>query len=210
MLKDIQSLNGKLAALNRFLSKGAKRSLPFFKVLKSYTDKKNIQWTQEAAAALQEMKKFVETLPTLIGDSNKETPKDFLIEAPPKDNRKEVGRKMDTKLEEMKPSCEWKIYTDGASGFDGSDSKESRKIRIKSPQYKLIRGILYKKSFYTPWLRCIAPPKTYDDHKARILLAVNAQRCARIIQDCEKCKEQSAVRKRAESGNRGQQMHGLY
>ncbi|GJV51783.1 hypothetical protein Tco_1447524 [Tanacetum coccineum] len=67
MLKDIQSLNGKLAALNRFLSKGAKRSLPFFKVLKSYTDKNNIQWTQEAAAALQEMKKFVETLPTLTG-----------------------------------------------------------------------------------------------------------------------------------------------
>ncbi|GKB37904.1 reverse transcriptase domain-containing protein [Tanacetum coccineum] len=34
-LKDIQSLNGKLAALSRFLSKGAERSLPFFKVLKS-------------------------------------------------------------------------------------------------------------------------------------------------------------------------------
>ncbi|GKD66191.1 hypothetical protein Tco_1308299 [Tanacetum coccineum] len=33
-LKDIQSLNGKLAALSRFLSKGAKRSLAFFKVLK--------------------------------------------------------------------------------------------------------------------------------------------------------------------------------
>ncbi|GKC66896.1 reverse transcriptase domain-containing protein [Tanacetum coccineum] len=41
-LKDIQSLNGKLAALSQFLSKGAARSLPFFKVLKSYTDKKNI------------------------------------------------------------------------------------------------------------------------------------------------------------------------
>ncbi|GKB91181.1 reverse transcriptase domain-containing protein [Tanacetum coccineum] len=64
-LKDIQSLNGKLAALSRFLSKGAERSLPFFKVLKSYTNKKNIQWTQEAAAVLQEMKKFMETLPTL-------------------------------------------------------------------------------------------------------------------------------------------------
>ncbi|GJR37202.1 hypothetical protein Tco_1212886 [Tanacetum coccineum] len=41
------------------------RSLPFFKVLKRCTDKKNIQWTQEAKAALQEMKKFVEILPTL-------------------------------------------------------------------------------------------------------------------------------------------------
>ncbi|GJT88252.1 hypothetical protein Tco_1069969 [Tanacetum coccineum] len=41
------------------------RSLPFFKTLKSCTDKKNIQWTQEAEAALQEMKKFVVDLPML-------------------------------------------------------------------------------------------------------------------------------------------------
>ncbi|GJX37772.1 hypothetical protein Tco_0251075 [Tanacetum coccineum] len=65
-LKDVQSLNRKIAALSRFLSKGANRSLPFFKVLKSYTDKKNIQWTQEAEAALQEMKRFVEILPMLM------------------------------------------------------------------------------------------------------------------------------------------------
>ncbi|GJX45017.1 reverse transcriptase domain-containing protein [Tanacetum coccineum] len=51
-LKDIQSLNGKLAALSHFLSKGAERSLPFFKTLKSCTDKKNLWWTQEAEAAL--------------------------------------------------------------------------------------------------------------------------------------------------------------
>ncbi|GKB64814.1 reverse transcriptase domain-containing protein [Tanacetum coccineum] len=250
------------------------------------------------------------------GDSNKETPKDFLIEAPPEDNRKEVGRKMDTKLEEMKPSYEWKVYTDGTSSSDGSgaglmlidpkgkectyalrfefettnneallaglriaqemeivnlaifvdsqllvnqmkgiyaakrnqkkkvdaliklasmtlehltkevlvevltrrsieekevlqvetkeeeswmtpiheyllssllpeDSKVSRKIRIKAPQYKLIRGSLYKKSFYRPWLLCTYPPKTDDVIKE-------------IHEDCEKRKEQSAVRKRAE------------
>ncbi|GJW25435.1 reverse transcriptase domain-containing protein [Tanacetum coccineum] len=53
------------------------------------------------------------------GDNNKEAPKDFLIKAPLKDNRKEVGRKMDTKPEETKPSCEWKLYTDGASSSDG-------------------------------------------------------------------------------------------
>ncbi|GKA19578.1 reverse transcriptase domain-containing protein [Tanacetum coccineum] len=53
-------------------------------------------------------------------DSNKETPKDFLIEAPPDDNRKEVGRKADTKIEETKPSCERKLYTDRSSSSDGS------------------------------------------------------------------------------------------
>ncbi|GJZ38042.1 reverse transcriptase domain-containing protein [Tanacetum coccineum] len=33
-LKDVQKLNGKLASLNRFLSKSAEKSLPFFKTLK--------------------------------------------------------------------------------------------------------------------------------------------------------------------------------
>ncbi|GKE03408.1 reverse transcriptase domain-containing protein [Tanacetum coccineum] len=53
-------------------------------------------------------------------DSNKETPKDFLIEAPPEDNRREVERKTYTKLEDTKLSCEWKLYTDGASSSDSS------------------------------------------------------------------------------------------
>ena len=42
-LKEVQSLNGKLAALSRFWSKGADRSLPFFKTLKGCMDKKNFQ-----------------------------------------------------------------------------------------------------------------------------------------------------------------------
>ncbi|GJY29007.1 hypothetical protein Tco_0404774 [Tanacetum coccineum] len=50
-LKEIQSLNAKLAALSRFLSKGADRSLPFFKALKSYINKKTIQWTADAEEA---------------------------------------------------------------------------------------------------------------------------------------------------------------
>nr|GEV06016.1 reverse transcriptase domain-containing protein [Tanacetum cinerariifolium] len=35
-LKDVQKLNGKLASLNRFLSKSAEKSLPFFKTLKKF------------------------------------------------------------------------------------------------------------------------------------------------------------------------------
>ncbi|GJZ21366.1 reverse transcriptase domain-containing protein [Tanacetum coccineum] len=65
MLKEIQSLNGKLAALTRFLSKGAEKSLPFFKALKSCTDKKTIQWTTDAEEAFRRMKELVEILPTL-------------------------------------------------------------------------------------------------------------------------------------------------
>ncbi|GJS87744.1 reverse transcriptase domain-containing protein [Tanacetum coccineum] len=50
-LKDVQSLNRKLAALSRFLSKGTEKSLPFFKMLKSCTDKRTIQWTMDVEEA---------------------------------------------------------------------------------------------------------------------------------------------------------------
>ncbi|GJY67344.1 hypothetical protein Tco_0469582 [Tanacetum coccineum] len=62
-LKDVQKLNGKLASLNMFLSKSAKKSLPFFKTLKKCTKKSDFQWTQEAEAAFKQMKKLIAELP---------------------------------------------------------------------------------------------------------------------------------------------------
>ncbi|GKC94236.1 hypothetical protein Tco_1159678 [Tanacetum coccineum] len=50
-LKEIQSLNGKLTSLSRFLSKGTDKSLPFIKELKSY--KKTVQWTAAVEKAFQ-------------------------------------------------------------------------------------------------------------------------------------------------------------
>nr|GEY65266.1 hypothetical protein [Tanacetum cinerariifolium] len=64
-LKKIQSRNGKLTALNIFLSKGAHRSLPFFKALKSCINKNTIQWTTNAEEAFQKIKEFIEILPML-------------------------------------------------------------------------------------------------------------------------------------------------
>ncbi|GJZ79577.1 reverse transcriptase domain-containing protein [Tanacetum coccineum] len=75
-LKDenIQKLNGKLASLNRFLSKSAKKSLPFFnfKSLKKCTKKSDFQWTQEAEAAFKQMKKLIAELPMLTAPKEKE------------------------------------------------------------------------------------------------------------------------------------------
>ena len=52
-LKEMQSLSGKLAALNRFLSKSAERALPFFETLKNITkeNKEDFRWTEEAEQA---------------------------------------------------------------------------------------------------------------------------------------------------------------
>ncbi|GJX48115.1 reverse transcriptase domain-containing protein [Tanacetum coccineum] len=36
-------------------------------------------------------------------------------------------------------------------------AKKARTIRIKARQYAMINGVLYKKSFLEPWLRCVGP-----------------------------------------------------
>ena len=42
MVKEVQSLNGKIAALNRFVSKVTDKCLPFF-----HTLKRSFEWTDE-------------------------------------------------------------------------------------------------------------------------------------------------------------------
>ncbi|XP_071729994.1 uncharacterized protein [Rutidosis leptorrhynchoides] len=42
-------------------------------------------------------------------------------------------------------------------GILPEDKKEARKLRIKAPSYKIMNGSLYRKSFLTPWLRCVGP-----------------------------------------------------
>ncbi|GKB27338.1 reverse transcriptase domain-containing protein [Tanacetum coccineum] len=73
-LKEMQSLSRKLAALNRFLSRLAKRTLPFFETLKNITkdNKNDFRWTDEAEQAFQEMKKLILELPTLTTPGLKE------------------------------------------------------------------------------------------------------------------------------------------
>ena len=63
--KEVESLNGRLAALKRFTSKLAEKSLPFFKTLKGYTDKKDFRWTEEAEEAFNQMKQHLASLPTI-------------------------------------------------------------------------------------------------------------------------------------------------
>ena len=40
--KEVQNLNGKIAALNRFVSRATDKCLPFFRTLK-----KSFEWTKE-------------------------------------------------------------------------------------------------------------------------------------------------------------------
>nr|GEW92785.1 reverse transcriptase domain-containing protein [Tanacetum cinerariifolium] len=71
-LKDVQKLNGRLANLNRFLSKSAEKLVQFFKTLKKCTKKSDFQWTAKAKTAFKQMKKSIAELPMLIAPKEKE------------------------------------------------------------------------------------------------------------------------------------------
>ncbi|GJT46563.1 reverse transcriptase domain-containing protein [Tanacetum coccineum] len=74
-LKEMQSLSGKLASLNRFLAKSAERALPFFNTLKNITkeNKHEYRWTTEAEEAFQQMKRLIMSLPSLTPPFPEET-----------------------------------------------------------------------------------------------------------------------------------------
>ncbi|GJS14125.1 reverse transcriptase domain-containing protein [Tanacetum coccineum] len=65
-IKEVQSLNGKLASLNRFLSKSAEKSLPLFKTLKKCIKKSDFHWTPEVEQAFKQLKQHLSELPLLV------------------------------------------------------------------------------------------------------------------------------------------------
>ncbi|GKD18442.1 reverse transcriptase domain-containing protein [Tanacetum coccineum] len=71
-IKEVQSLNGKLAGLNRFLSKSAEKSLPLFKTLKKCIKKSDFRWTPEAEQAFKQLKQYLSELPMLVPPKPKE------------------------------------------------------------------------------------------------------------------------------------------
>ena len=59
-IKEVQSLMGKVVALNRFLSKATNKCLPFFKTLKQA-----FIWTDECEATFQDLKGYLSNPPLL-------------------------------------------------------------------------------------------------------------------------------------------------
>ena len=59
-VKEVQSLIGKITALNRFVSKTTDKCLPFF-----YTLRKSFEWTDECQKAFEELKKYLLSPPLL-------------------------------------------------------------------------------------------------------------------------------------------------
>ena len=66
---DVRRLTGCVAALSRFISKSAERALPLFNILKKAGPMK---WTPEVDVALQELKTYLSSMPTLVAPKPQE------------------------------------------------------------------------------------------------------------------------------------------
>ena len=62
-MKEVQSLNGKIAALSRFISKATEKCLPFF-----CTPRKSFEWTDKCQKAFEDLKKYLSS-PQLLNPS---------------------------------------------------------------------------------------------------------------------------------------------
>lgn len=60
IIKKVQSLNGRVAALTRSVSRATNKCLPFFKVLR-----KVFEWTDEFQKAFEELKAYLTSPPLL-------------------------------------------------------------------------------------------------------------------------------------------------
>ncbi|KAL0458768.1 UNVERIFIED_CONTAM: hypothetical protein Slati_0504000 [Sesamum latifolium] len=78
-LNEAQRLTRRIAALSRFISKSAKKSLPFFKTLRKA---KTFEWGTPCQLAFEELKAYLARLPLLVKPSPGETLYLYLSVAP--------------------------------------------------------------------------------------------------------------------------------
>ena len=73
-IKEVQKLIGRIAALNRFISRVTNKCLPFFKTLKQA-----FTWIDECEAAFQELRRYLSNPPLLNPSKEGESLQLYLV-----------------------------------------------------------------------------------------------------------------------------------
>lgn len=76
-IKEVQSLNSKVAALNRFVSRVTNKCLPFFRILK-----KSFEWTVECQQAFKDLKAYLSSTPLISPSKLREELFLYLVVSP--------------------------------------------------------------------------------------------------------------------------------
>nr|GEY53890.1 reverse transcriptase domain-containing protein [Tanacetum cinerariifolium] len=130
-IKEVQSLNGKLASLNSEFKTFSISQVP------------------------RSRNKKADALRKIASISFAHLSKQVLVEV--LETKSITGKEVTAVIEEECPTWMTELVNYLKEGILPGDKKEARKLRLKARQYELIEGILYKRSFLTPWLRCVRP-----------------------------------------------------
>ena len=87
-INEVQSLNVRVTAFNKFVSKVTNKCLPFFKILR-----KAFEWTDECQKAFEELKAYLASLPLLSPSKPSEELSLYLAISPTAVNSLLSGRK---------------------------------------------------------------------------------------------------------------------
>nr|GEW35090.1 reverse transcriptase domain-containing protein [Tanacetum cinerariifolium] len=68
-----------------------------------------------------------------------------------------AGKEITAVIEEEGPTWMIELVDYLKKGILPGGEKEARKLHLKARQYELMEGVLYKRSFLTPWLRYVGP-----------------------------------------------------
>ncbi|KAL0412186.1 UNVERIFIED_CONTAM: hypothetical protein Slati_3808300 [Sesamum latifolium] len=150
-LNEAQRLTGRIAALSRFISKSAEKSLPFFKTLRKA---KTFEWGTPCQLAFEELKAYLARLPLLVKPSPGEALYLYLSVAPGCQLRTHSGRRRkittyilqrpsrhklwltfvsemtEMTIKEASQDQKWLLHVDGSSTAQGSGAG----IVITTPQ----------------------------------------------------------------------------
>ncbi|GJX35506.1 reverse transcriptase domain-containing protein [Tanacetum coccineum] len=100
----------------------------------------------------QSMIQYLEKTKALISEFKK-----FSIEQVPRSENKKadaLSKIASTSFAHLTKQVLVEYLTDGTLP---AEAKKARAVKIKSRQYDVISGVLYRKSFLEPWLRCVGP-----------------------------------------------------
>uniref|UniRef100_A0A2N9H0M9 Uncharacterized protein n=1 Tax=Fagus sylvatica TaxID=28930 RepID=A0A2N9H0M9_FAGSY len=132
--KEVQRLTGRVAALNRFMSRSTDKCLPFFKTLK-----KAFVWTDECQQAFEELKRYL-TEPPLLSPSKQDEELYLYLAVSPTavtikaqtlaDFIAEFTLKDDEPTEDVEQTSKWTVNIDGSSTKDAGGVG----IVLKSPE----------------------------------------------------------------------------
>ncbi|KAK4385515.1 Transposon Tf2-12 polyprotein [Sesamum angolense] len=171
-IREVQKLAGRLAALNRFISRSADKGLPFFKILRGGA---KFEWSKNGQEAFDELKKYLVSPPLLTKLETGETLYLYLA----------VSENAVSSVLVRQENREHLPVYYVSKVLQGAEPKYSQIEKLALSLVIAARKDLRKSSG--------RKSLSWEEFEARILLANNARDAHEVVKHCRACQERANV-----------------